>query len=147
MKLILSLIIFFQVLPLEARINDIFEKHTSIKKPFELRDPFQPPKLETKGQTERKKRFSGIWDYEQRLESDVKIEEIKITGVLIGKNRRVLIQTKAGKKPFTFKEGETIGPNGPVIKAILPGGIILVEQIENIYGEPEYIETVIPISK
>lgn len=144
--LIITLLILSSTLSF-ARLNDIFKKHTNIENPFELRDPFQPPKLQTKGQSERKKRFSGIWDYEQRLEQDISIDKIKITGVLIGKNRRVLIQTKAGKKPFTFKEGETIGPSGPMIKAILPGGIILVEQIENIYGQPEYIETVIPISK
>jgi Tfp pilus assembly protein PilP len=146
-KLVIISILLLSSTLSSARITDIFKKHTSIVKPFELRDPFQPPKLQTKGQSERKKRFSGIWDHEERLDQDVAIEKIKITGVLIGKNRRVLIETKVGKKAFTFKEGETIGPNGPVIKAILPGGIILVEQIENIYGQPEYIETVIPISK
>ena len=47
----------------------------------------------------------------------------------------------------TVKEGMTLGPNDAEIKAILPGGIILAEKVVNIYGETEYLETVIPISK
>jgi hypothetical protein len=40
-----------------------------------------------------------------------------------------------------------LGPNNADIKAILPGGIILVEKVTNIYGEDEFLETVIPISE
>ena len=40
-----------------------------------------------------------------------------------------------------------IGRDKIEVKAILPGGMILVEKITNIYGDDEYIETVIPISK
>ncbi len=69
-----------------------------------------------------------------------------ISGVLIGKNRRVIIKGSEGKT-YILSEGEKIGNRGPEIKAILAGGIILVEKITNIYGEPEYIETVVPISK
>ena len=130
-----------------ANIDNIFKDHTAIKDPFKVRDPFQPPKFSTSGQKERRQKADGVWDYEEKLLKNIPIEKIKITGVLIGKNRRVIIRPGDDKKTFTFKEGETIGPGGPEIKAILPGGIILVEQINNIYGQPEYIETVIPISK
>ena len=41
----------------------------------------------------------------------------------------------------------TLGSNEAEIKAILPGGLILAEKVVNIYGETEYLETVIPISK
>ena len=54
---------------------------------------------------------------------------------------------KEGSEVYTLREGEQLGIGGPEIKAILAGGIILVEQIVNIYDEPEYIETVIPISQ
>ena len=40
-----------------------------------------------------------------------------------------------------------IGEDGAELKAILPGGIIVVEKIVNVYGQEEYLETVIPISK
>jgi hypothetical protein len=32
------------------------------------------------------------------------------------------------------------------VKAILPGGIILVEKIRNVYDQDEYLETVLPVS-
>ena len=68
-------------------------------------------------------------------------------GVLIGKDRRVLINLAKGGEVFTLREGDRFGSRDMKIKAILPGGIILAEKISNIYGESEYIETIIPISK
>ena len=46
-----------------------------------------------------------------------------------------------------LREGMKIGADQAELKAILPGGIILVEKITNVYGEEEYLETVIPISR
>ena len=147
MKFILLGIIFlFTLAPSFGAIEDIFNGQTSIENPFELRDPFQPPKFATQGQRTRKERNSGVWDNQSKLDEPVKIEDIKITGVLIGANRRVILKVGSSPEAYTLKEGETVGPLGPEIKAILPGGIILAEKISNIYGEPEYIETVIPIS-
>jgi len=56
---------------------------------------------------------------------------------------------KDGEKAgiIILKEGMKIGDDGAELKAILPGGIILVEKIVNVYGQEEYLETVIPISK
>jgi hypothetical protein len=54
---------------------------------------------------------------------------------------------KDAKKIIIFKEGAKIGAEAAELKAILPGGIVLVEKITNVYGEEEYLETVIPISK
>jgi type IV pilus assembly protein PilP len=51
------------------------------------------------------------------------------------------------KKIIIMKEGMKIGPDNAELKAILPGGIVLVEKIVNVYGEDEFLETVIPISK
>lgn len=145
--LIILFLISTNIFANSKKLESFFKEQTTIKDPFSLRDPFQAPKLSTKKQQERKQRMKGVWDFEQKLTEDVKLEEIKITGVLIGANRRAIMRIGNFKKPFTFKEGDKLGPNGPEIRAILPGGIILVEQINNIYGEPEYIETVIPISK
>ncbi len=130
-----------------ANIEKIFEGQTSIKKPFELRDPFQPPKFQTINQKKRSASSRGVWSNEKKLEEEVKIEDVKVTGVLIGVKRRVTLQVGTDKTSYTLREGEPLGLNGPEVKAILPGGIILAEKISNIYGEPEFIETVIPISE
>jgi len=128
-----------------AKLENLFDEHTTIAKPFSLRDPFEGPKFKSESKERRDNRVSGIRDDEPKLATDVDLNNLNITGVLIGKERRVLIDV--GGKVYKFKEEEFLGPNGPRIKAILPGGIILVEQITNIYGEAEYIETVIPIFK
>lgn len=146
MKLILLIYLFTLSFATPAAVEDIFKGQTSIDDPFGLRDPFQPPRFATQGQKKREQSRSGVWDNQRKLSEPVKIEDIRITGVLIGTNRRVILKVGTNNEAYTLKEGETIGPLGPEIKAILPGGIILAEKISNIYGEPEYIETVIPIS-
>ena len=75
------------------------------------------------------------------------MDNIKLVGVLIGKERRALVSSQGGKSIIILKEGMKIAEEGAELKAILPGGIILVEKIVNVYGQEEYLETVIPISK
>ena len=61
-----------------------------------------------------------------------------------------IVTDNAGPEPwhnYTVKEGDTLGENKAKLRAILPGGIILVEKTTNIYGQEEYLETVVPISK
>ncbi|MBD64076.1 MAG: hypothetical protein CME62_02640 [Halobacteriovoraceae bacterium] len=145
MKKIVFLFICLSMTSLQARLEDIFNDQTSIEKPFELRDPFNAPKFQSANQQKRKKRFRGVWDNTPKLPDDVTLADIELTGVLIGANRRAVVQAKGDT--YKLKEGQKIGINGPELKAILPAGIILVEQITNIYGEIEYIETVVPISR
>ena len=81
--------------------------------------------------------------------SNVFVEEIKIIGIYLGKERRAIgVQSGNGpdSKPFIIKEGMKIGPDGIEVKAILPAGIVLVEKITNVYDEIEYLETIIPVS-
>ena len=52
-----------------------------------------------------------------------------------------------GKQQLILREGMKIGKSNAELKAILPGGVIFVEKITNVYNEIEYLETVIPISK
>lgn len=145
-KLIIAFLCF-TVLSVEAKIDEIFKGHTSIKEPFSLRDPFQVPKLRSEKSRKRKQRISGVWDNIPTLNGEVNIDELVIKGVLIGKSRRVMISIGESKEVFTLSEGDVLGNARTKIEAILPGGIILVEKITNIYGEDEYIETVVPISK
>lgn len=144
-RLLKFFLIFILLSPVAyPRVEDVFKGQTSLKDPFSLRDPFQPPKFKSSAQRKNKQRARGILDNVPRLESDFKLENFEIVGVLIGERRRVVV--KVENKTYTLKEGEPFGKGGPEIKAILPGGVILVEKITNIYGEDEFIETVVPIS-
>ncbi|MEX0798524.1 MAG: pilus assembly protein PilP [Bacteriovoracaceae bacterium] len=138
---------FAQSAPATSEVEKVFKKLSDIEEPFELRDPFQPPKLKTRVERASTTPIQkGVFTNVPQL-GQVDLDSIKITGVFIGPERRAFV--KVGNEPttFTIKEGMTLGPNEAEIKAILPGGIILVEKVTNIYGELEYLETVIPISK
>ena len=80
------------------------------------------------------------------------LDSIRIVGIILGKKR--LAQAKivarkggggTGDTLYDLREGMKIGENDSEIKAILPGGIVVVEKIKNIYNEDEHIETIIPL--
>lgn len=134
-------------------LRNFFQEKTKIENPFNLRDPFKAPivnKSDGKRQG-RGFRVTGKGQYSNIVDApldQMQIGEIRLVGVLIGKERRALVNIGTdGKKIIILKEGMKIGPEGAELKAILPGGIVLVEKIVNVYGEEEYLETVIPISK
>ena len=70
-----------------------------------------------------------------------------LKGFYVGENRRAIAQTIGNEGSFLLKEGMKLGRNGAEVKAILPGGVVIVEKIVNIYDQEEYLETIIPISK
>ena len=76
----------------------------------------------------------------------VDLSKIEIKGVFVGKNRRALAKIDGQKHTFLINEGMKLGNEEAVVKAILPGGIVIVEKITNVYGQEEYLETIIPIS-
>lgn len=147
---LLFLILFFALTNSYASFEEIFNGKTSIEKPLDLRDPFASPMEKLKMSVEKnefKKDGKDIYSNIKEI-GQVKVEELQIIGVLIGKNRRAIVKVKgANKGTFILKEGMKLGENKAEIKAILPGGVILVEKLTNIYGEEEYLETVIPISR
>lgn len=138
--------------PTKNALDDFFKDKTRIQNPLELRDPFKSP--QAKGQRMRQggnrfSRGSGLYsNLEQQSMSDWNIYEIRVVGVMIGKERRAMVSRGEGKgSVIVIKEGARIGPDNAEVKAILPGGIILVEKIINVYGQEEYLETVVPISR
>ena len=148
MKLLTSVIFFLisvSVLAAE-KADKIFEGKTSIEKPFEVRDPFQPPRFKSQTSEKTQKRIRGILDNIPKAEFKYDLTKVRILGVLIGKERRVIVQIDGETNSYSMKEGDRFGVDGPEVKAILPGGVILVEKINNIYDEEEFIETIIPIS-
>ncbi len=98
------------------------------------------------GQSTTPKR-NGVYTNVPTL-GNVPIQEIIIVGVIIGPERRAFVK-KSNTDPTTYvvREGDKLGGNNASVRAILPGGIILVEKVTNIYGEEEYLETVIPLSQ
>lgn len=134
-----------------AKIPVFDEDETSIKNPFELRDPF---KRKTRKSGTKEKAYTGFLvngKYSNLPEiNDFPLSEIRIVGVLLGKERRAIAkvmmsQGKVSDDSYMIKEGMTLGENNAEVKAIVPGGIVLVEKIRNVYDQDEYIETVIPV--
>lgn len=130
---------------------NLFKSKTYLKNPMDLRDPFKRKINKKKGsQSQNKIQEPGVYSNQQDRIEDKPVESIRIVGVMIGKERRAMARlakgTTVGNEVFFIKEGMKIGPNGAEVKAILPGGIVLVEKIRNVYDQDEYLETVIPVS-
>lgn len=127
----------------------LFKSKTYLKSPLDLRDPFKRRINKKKGQLQKTHEEGSYSNQADRIE-DKPIENIRIVGVLIGKERRAMAKIISGKilgsEVYFIKEGMKIGPNGAEVKAILAGGIVLVEKIRNVYDQDEYLETVIPVS-
>jgi len=130
-------------------LSNFFIDKTKLDKPFELRDPFKEPQLKTeKNQVKAGYFISGKGQYSNiKTETIADISTIKVVGVLIGRERRAMVRSMENGPISILKEGMKLGESGAELKAILPGGIVLVEKIVNVYGQDEYLETVIPISK
>jgi hypothetical protein len=125
---------------------------TKIKNPFKLRDPFKPPRLKIKKKPVDLSTGgyrNGIYTNLASMK-DLKIGNFDVVGIVVGKERRAIARLKGGKAgsaTFLLKEGMKIGKDKAELKAILPGGVVFVEKISNVYGQDEYLETVIPISQ
>lgn len=131
--------------------KNFFKNKSKIPNPFSLKDPFEIPKFDAAFVYKDKGLFKKDEStYSNRL--DINLEEIiltdlKVIGTIVGKYRRAMVKIRDKKEIISLKEGMRIGPENAELKAILPGGIVLVEKMTNVYGEQEYLETVIPISK
>lgn len=131
--------------------GSLFKDQTFIKNPLELRDPFKRKLKKKSAQTREASRETDVFTNKSADKIEEKaIENIRIVGVLIGKERRAMAKISQGKtlgtEVYFIKEGMKLGPNGAEVKAILAGGIVLVEKIRNVYDQDEYVETIIPVS-
>ena len=154
MKIWLTIIITFglayagqaDVKKKDIKVRDFFKDKTDIPSPLSLRDPFKKPRKrqdsrKTISVVTREGTATNVLDT-TRIEPN----EISIEGIYVGKNRRAI--ARAGGESFLLKEGMKFGKSQEAeVKAILPGGVVIVEKIVNIYDQVEYLETIIPISK
>jgi hypothetical protein len=155
MKMLAIVLALYSVgaLAVEGAINPstFFKDKTRIANPFELRDPFKAPLIKnsnSKDESASSSLQNGIYtNLVEKSLTGVSIQKIKVVGVLIGKERRAMVQFDTDISVTILKEGMKLGPDNAELKAILPGGIVLVEKIVNVYGQEEFLETVIPISR
>ena len=121
-------------------------KKIKIKNALDMRDPFKRPvtKLSSKKQSISKYYRNGVYTNQNTIDG-IPLDKIKIVGVMLRKSRRALAKVEGFKDNFIVQEGQVLGLNGAEVKGILPGGIVLVEKIKNVYDEFEYLETLIPI--
>lgn len=134
--------------------SDFFKDKSTIEDPFALRDPFDEPDKTIIKEVPKlyEETRDGSYTNLPNLEAltDIGLDKIVVTGIIFGKKRRAFVKiNKQGveKQSFVLKEGMIIGSNEAELKAILPNGIVLVEKLINVYGEEEYLETVIPITR
>jgi type IV pilus assembly protein PilP len=130
-------------------VREIFKDKTSIENPFDLRDPFKAPlskRVNDRDDKDDRKSTDGIYTNIAPM-GELEINKLTIVGVIIGKERYALAKIEGRKDTVKLVEGARIGKDRAELKAIHPGGVILVEKLVNVYGEEEYLETVIPISK
>ena len=141
-------------------------QQTAINNPFDMRDPFKR-NLPKRG---RLKKNLGNRYYNGQLYTNidsiegVPLEQIRVVGVLLGNNRRAIVKlvdpeleqrliedpntpVPQDVRTFVVKEGMKLGIDGAEVRAILPGGIVLVEKIRNVYDQDEFLETIIPVSE
>lgn len=132
--------------------KSIIEDKTSIENPLKLRDPFMAPNL---GQSSidvpnipnQASIRDGVYTNLPSAQ-DLSLNNIKIVGVLLGSNRRVIVTSKDSRgETFMLKEGMKINGDKVELKSIVPGGAVFVERITNVYGQLEFLETMVPISK
>ena len=130
---------------------NLFKSKTYVKNPLDLRDPFKRKinKKKVSGHTKTQSQINGVYtNYNNSLENKT-IESLRVIGIVIGAERRAMVKTAGDggdDNVYYVKEGMKVGENGAEVKAILPGGIVLVEKIRNVYDQDEYLETVIPVS-
>ncbi|WP_146037875.1 hypothetical protein [Halobacteriovorax sp. DA5] len=96
----------------------------------------------------RREKFTG---FSNKLTTDhLRIDRLRVTGIFLGKDPRAIIkqvEEEGLSQAVIIKEGMKIGPDQVEVKAILPGGVVLVEKIINVYDEEEYLETILPLSE
>ena len=134
-----------------------FERiQTDIAEPLDLRDPFksQIQAVERKAKAPTTLLQDNSYSNLPIL-GDVTLDQIVITGILLGRERMATARVRTMGEPgstkvtgpsYPIKEGKILGKNRAEVRAILPGGVVLVERITNVYEQDEYIETIIPIT-
>lgn len=103
-----------------------------------LRDPFQP--FETSLSAEEAKK--NIADPLQRLS----LSQLGIVGVILGKEKRALIQEASGMG-YIVKEGTLLGENSGIVTGIKADGVTIKQHFKDYMGRVSTREIVLSLKK
>ena len=119
---IISLLFTFFFLSASLTLTEAKQKNSN---PLDLRDPFKRPFLKKTGKKQSVSKYykGGVYTNKQGIDG-VPLEQIKIIGVLLGKNRRALVKIEGKENTFVIKEGQVLGLDGAEVKGILPAGLV-----------------------
>lgn len=153
MRLLILIFILISSSAIHSKEYPFFkDTKTTIKEPFKLRDPFKRKIFKRRAQKVSQAKVLKDGAYSNLPDiGRTPLNKIRIVGILLGKERRAMAKIDQGKGGassdiYILKEGMKVGVDDAEVKAILPGGIVVVEKIVNVYDQQEYIETVIPVS-
>ena len=113
---------------------------TNIQDPMKLRDPFKSnlAKVRPKAQEKASKMLKdGSYSNVPKFEN-IPLDNIVIVGTLLGPTRIAMAKIAPGPgimpemnaPSFIIKEGMILGENNAEVRAIVHGGIVLVEKVE-----------------
>ncbi len=129
--------------------TQVFEEVLNLDNPYDLRDPFKSPELgDGESKTKKKSRFENGVFTNEIPGNHIPLEKLAVHAIVYTKtNKKALVKEKGGrsKRLFVLREGMKIKRQEIVLKQILPKALLFVEEITNVYGQPEYVESVIPI--
>ncbi len=147
-------LIFLLLLSFSISSQDDFEEILDFDESVDMRDPFESPDFDgleeessSKKTSKVKKKLSKKNRKSEGLKLNLSKIEVKAI-ILASNNKRALVKNgKRGRELVTMTEGMKLAGRDITLKQILKKGLIFVEEITNVYGQKEYIETVIPISR
>ncbi len=144
---ILILLLFVSITSFSQ--TEVFEEILNLENPYDLRDPFKSPELgDGESKVKKKSRFEGGVFTNEIPGNHIPLEKLVVHAIVYSKtNKKALVKEKGGrsKRMFVLREGMKIKRQDIVLKQILPKALLFVEEITNVYGQPEYVESVIPI--
>jgi type IV pilus assembly protein PilP len=76
----------------------------------------------------------------------ISLSQIIITGVIMGKEKRALIQESSGMG-FIIKEGTLIGENSGIVTSIKPDGVTIKQHFKDYMGRVNTREIVLSLKK
>lgn len=104
----------------------------SLYNPIGRTDPFESPLLKKPVKRKKKKRRIPQTPLEK-----IDISQLKLTGVInVSEGRKALVEEASGKG-YVVNKGTYIGIHGGQISEITKSSILVDEEVEDIYGNPE----------
>jgi len=145
------ILLLFLITNIAHSQTDVFEEVLNLDNPYDLRDPFKSPDLGGGEKvTKKKSRYENGILTNEIPGNHIPLEKLIVHAIVFSKtNKKALVREKGArtKTLFALREGMKIKRQDIVLKQILPKALLFVEEITNVYGQPEYVESVIPISQ